>query len=387
MARPLRTALALGLAPTALSLARFGYTVLLPAMRDDLDWSYAQAGAMNTANGLGYLGGSIVAAAAVELLGEHRAFAISFALTSAAVLASGLSGDYAALLALRALAGAAGAVLFVAGGTLAARIAGGSPGLVLGLYFAGVGPGILVSALLAPAVLGPGRAWRLGWMVMGAVAAACAVVASLASRAVPTAPAGTGSGRPRLRRIGWAIAAYTLYGLGYIPYMTFIVAFYRDAGRGGAEIAAFWSLLALAGVASAWAWRRLLDRADGGAALTLLLGVTAAGAALPLLSDGVVGMAASALLFGGAFLGVVAALAQLVRRALPPRQWALGLGAATSLFAAGQAVAPGLTGLVADRIGLRTGLGMAACLLALAAALASRQPAVAAAERDPYLPS
>jgi hypothetical protein len=37
----------------AIGLARFAYALLLPAMRADLDWSYAQAGAMNTANAIG----------------------------------------------------------------------------------------------------------------------------------------------------------------------------------------------------------------------------------------------------------------------------------------------------------------------------------------------
>jgi hypothetical protein len=45
-------AAALSFATTTLSLARFGHSVLLPAMRDDLRWSYIQAEGMNTANAL-----------------------------------------------------------------------------------------------------------------------------------------------------------------------------------------------------------------------------------------------------------------------------------------------------------------------------------------------
>ena len=57
--------LSLGTA-SALGFGRFAYGLLLPAMRDDLGWSLTEAGAMNTANGLGYLVGAM-AAAAVEL--------------------------------------------------------------------------------------------------------------------------------------------------------------------------------------------------------------------------------------------------------------------------------------------------------------------------------
>src|SRR5215469_14249290 len=54
----LALALSLGSA-IALGLARFSYALLLPPMRLDLAWSFAQAGAMNTANAFGYLLGAL----------------------------------------------------------------------------------------------------------------------------------------------------------------------------------------------------------------------------------------------------------------------------------------------------------------------------------------
>ena len=51
-------ALSLG-AAISLGMARFSYGLLLPPMRDDLAWSYTLAGAMNTANALGYLLGAM----------------------------------------------------------------------------------------------------------------------------------------------------------------------------------------------------------------------------------------------------------------------------------------------------------------------------------------
>ena len=51
-------ALALG-AALSLGLARFAYALLLPAMRSELGWSYATAGAMNTVNAAGYLLGAL----------------------------------------------------------------------------------------------------------------------------------------------------------------------------------------------------------------------------------------------------------------------------------------------------------------------------------------
>ena len=51
-------ALSLG-AAISLGMARFSYGMLLPPMREDLAWSYTLAGAMNTANALGYLLGAM----------------------------------------------------------------------------------------------------------------------------------------------------------------------------------------------------------------------------------------------------------------------------------------------------------------------------------------
>jgi predicted MFS family arabinose efflux permease len=44
----------------ALGFGRFSYALLLPPMRASLGWTYTQAGAMNTANGLGYLLGAVL---------------------------------------------------------------------------------------------------------------------------------------------------------------------------------------------------------------------------------------------------------------------------------------------------------------------------------------
>ncbi|MBV9469483.1 MAG: YbfB/YjiJ family MFS transporter, partial [Abitibacteriaceae bacterium] len=52
-------ALGLCLAPAvAIGFGRFAYALILPAIRINLGWSYAQAGGLNTANAVGYLLGA-----------------------------------------------------------------------------------------------------------------------------------------------------------------------------------------------------------------------------------------------------------------------------------------------------------------------------------------
>ena len=53
------TGLALGLTVTN-GFARFAYGLILPAMKEEMGWNYAQAGWLNTANALGYIIGAIL---------------------------------------------------------------------------------------------------------------------------------------------------------------------------------------------------------------------------------------------------------------------------------------------------------------------------------------
>ncbi len=66
-AQAARLMLVLALAPAVgVGLCRFAYSLLLPDMRDSLDWSYATAGFMNTANAAGYLPGALAASPIVR---------------------------------------------------------------------------------------------------------------------------------------------------------------------------------------------------------------------------------------------------------------------------------------------------------------------------------
>jgi predicted MFS family arabinose efflux permease len=383
----------LSLGAGVLSLSRFGYGLLLPGMRTDLGWSYIQAGVMNTALGLGYLAGTVAAVAVLPRAGERRAYRVAFTVVTLTLLASGVTSEYPMLLALRAIGGAAGAVLFVAGAAFAAHLARASraPGLVLGAYFAGVGPGIVVSALLAPLVLSHPRGWQLGWLIMGAVAltylpAVVRATRDLRAVAEPSVVATGFSACRHARTLRWVLAAFALFGLGYVPYMSFIVAAYRGTGAGPLAITIFWAVLGLAATGSGWLWQPLIERTHAGAPVALLLAITALGAVLPVLAPNAVGMLASAVVFGATFLAVITAVTQLIRAVLPEPAWTLGITLATVLFGCGQAASPALTGLLADATAtLDSALITAAATLAAGAALASRQRGVG--DTLPHRPS
>ena len=390
----LRLALALSLgAAVSLGVTRFAYGLLLPPMRADLQWSYTLAGAMNTANALGYLLGALVTPRLMARFGPSR-LTVAGALLSS--LFMGLSGFFTAaapLLAQRLLAGVSSAFLFIAGGLLAARLSALQPrrgGFLLGLYYGGTGLGILLSALLVPVLLDAAaqrahaHAWTWAWWGLAATCLAATAVLAWPARALqdidatPGAAVATGPTAPfRWRDFGFGLAGYAMFGMGYIGYMTFVIALLREQGVSPARVTLFYALLGVAVVASSRIWAGLLDRSRGGRAMTLLNALAGLATVVPAVTASWPMVMASGLLFGAVFLSVVASTTALVRHNTAPAQWATGISAFTVVFAAGQIVGPTIVGWIADGPGgLQRGLMFSAVALWTGAVLASRQRAL-----------
>ena len=378
-----KTALGLALGPAvAIGLARFAYALLLPSMRADLHWSFATAGAMNTANALGYLAGALLAAVVARRYGTRRVFVASLGVTVLALLATGATGNTIVLVALRAVAGASGAVTFIAGaGLVAAATSAISPrqaATLLGVYFAGGGAGIVVSGLAIPYLLAATSltdGWRWGWVLLagiGAVALAVATPVALASAEPPAPP--VADRRWPARHLGPVLVSYGLFVAGYIAYMTFIVAFLKGHGTGPGGITAFWVVLGAASIAGAFAWARPIARLRAGRGPAMVLAVLGAGALLPLVSRSPEATMGSALLFGGSFLSVVTAVTAVARRSLQPHHWTPAVAGLTVAFAVGQCLGPVLAGVLSDGpAGLMVGLALSVGVLLAGAVVALTQ--------------
>ncbi|MFY3386219.1 YbfB/YjiJ family MFS transporter [Paracidovorax sp. MALMAid1276] len=386
----LAVALSMG-AAISLGITRFSYALLLPPMRDDLGWSYTLAGGMNTANALGYLLGALATPLLLRRAPPGRVLVAGAVLASVFMALSGFFTDASLLLVQRLLAGVASALVFIAGGLLAARLGAHDParsGLLLGLYYGGTGWGISLSALLVPAVLGAASAaphpWAWAWWALAVACVAATALLCWPARALqalappPTSPTAFNltppPARVRWRALAPALLGYTLFGVGYIGYMTFVVALLREQGASGGAVTAFYALLGLAVVVSSRIWAGLLDRSRGGEALARLNALLGVATVLPALTSAWPVVLASGLLFGGVFLSVVASTTALVRHNLPQALWASGISAFTIVFAAGQIVGPTVVGWIADGPGgLARGLVFSACALWVGAVVAWRQ--------------
>jgi len=365
-----------------LGLGRFAYALLLPSMRLDLGWSYATAGAMNTANAVGYLVGALAAAPVAARYGDRRGFLLGLLLAAASLLATGLSSDYAVLAVWRAVAGASGALSLITGGALASAAGGGGgrgrPALALGVYFGGAGFGMVVSAFAVPALVAE-AGWRTGWFVLGALGVAATMAALPALARAPSMAAQ--AHRPRVftaqatRGLRVVLASYVLFGTGYIAYTTFIVAYPRNRLAFGAdEVTLFWACAGVAATGAGLAWGPLLARLSGGRGVALANAVVMLGAILPVLIATRPAAYASAVLFGGSFLIVPTSVTAFARKAAPPHSWTAAIAALTVGFAIGQCVGPWLSGVVSDaRYGVAGGLLLSGVILAGAALIALLQ--------------
>jgi predicted MFS family arabinose efflux permease len=375
-----RLILILSLAPTiGLGIGRFAYALVLPDMRDSLHWSYSAAGFMNTINAIGYLAGALLASRMIRRFGlaANVRWGTLACVLSLALCA--LSANFAVLSFARLLGGFAAAAGFVGGGALAATIAQSRPeraNFLLSLFYAGPGMGILASGLIAPFVLqrfGAGSWWIVWWALtlLAAVLIVPLLMAPLDSTALAGQTTRTGFS---IKPIAIYLVAYFLFGAGYIAYMTFMIAYVRDGGGGAAAQSLFWSLIGVSAFATPWVWRGVLALDRGGLSMTIILGVNALGASLPILGHSPLLLAISALVFGVAFFAVVGSTTAFVRFNYPPSEWPAGIAAMTISFGIGQTLGPIAVGAITDALGsLSYALNVSAAMLALGAMLAAFQ--------------
>jgi len=242
-----------------------------------------------------------------------------------------------------------------------------------------------LSALLVPPLLEAAaqvpHGWAWAWWVLALACALASALLAWPARVLrqlqaPVASAADAAAVFRWRDFAPGLAGYAMFGVGYIGYMTFVVALLREQGVAAGRITVFYALLGAAVVASSRIWAGLLDRYRGGQPQALLNGLLGLAIFIPVVTGYFPMLMVSGLMFGGIFLSVVASTTALVRHNLPPSQWAAGISAFTIVFALGQIVGPSVVGWIADGPGgLTRGLAFSAGALWLGALIALRQRA------------
>lgn len=359
LARPwlVLTGLALGVTVTN-GFARFAYGLILPAMKSEMGWTYAQAGWLNTANAMGYIAGAILTMILIRRIPPTRLFAIGLVATTLALLATGL---YAALwwqTVWRIVAGVVGAMSFSTAGALAAGLFQGDPrrnALAIAILFgSGGGLGIVLAGAALPLMLDAwgSASWPMGWIVIGAMSLSFVPLGLWAAFQL-RAPVQT-RGKPvplPVRRMLPELAGYAGFGLGYIVYLTFLSAWMTEQQASAPFIALVWVVLGCSICVSPLVWRPVLARFASGLPLALILTGIAIGSALPvLLLKGPV-LLISAVVFGLSVFMAPGAVTSFARQNLPSESWGRAISLFTVVFAVAQTAGPYGAGLVGDLAG------------------------------------
>ena len=374
--------LALGVTVTN-GFARFAYGLLLPAMKSEMGWTYAQAGWLNTANALGYIAGALLTMLLIRRVPPTRLFAFGVVTTTLALLATGLNPALGWQTGWRIAAGVLGAMSFSTAGTLAAGLFQGDTrrnALAIAILFGtGGGLGIVLAGAALPLMLQARGAasWPLGWVLIGGASLCCVPLSLWAALQLRTPAQGsqaTDHTPLPLRRMLPEMAGYAGFGLGYIVYLTFLSAWMTEQRASAGFIALVWVVLGTSICLSPFVWRRVLARHASGLPLAMILTCIAIGSALPVVLPNGPVLLVSAVVFGLSVFMAPGAVTNFARQNLPPAAWGRAISLFTLVFAVAQTAGPYGAGLVGDLSGnIGVSLLAAAALLLVGAVLALLQ--------------
>ncbi|MET4679046.1 YbfB/YjiJ family MFS transporter [Stenotrophomonas rhizophila] len=349
-------------------LARFAYTPLLPVMRADAGLSAAGGGWLATFNYLGYLAGTLLVARVGDMQLKFRFYRIGLVLAVVSTGLMGATGQMGSWGVLRFVAGLSStAGLLLASGLVLNWLLAHQRRPQLGLHFAGLGLGIAVSGLAAAAMADQLASSRQ-WMALGALAIVFLVPAWAWMPAPVPISSATGAAAPPApgrRWRGLLIASYFCAGFGFVVSATFIVAILVQTSAFAGRGSWVWVLVGITAIPSTFAWDRLSARLGLIRALMLAYALQAVSFVLPLLDDGIAAGAASAVLFGLTFAGIVSLTLTMVGRHYPHNP-AKAMATLTLSYGIAQIIAPAIAGTLARESGSYQGaLVLAAIMMAI----------------------
>lgn len=330
-----------------MGVGRFAFTPILPMMQHDAGLSVAAGGWLASANYLGYFVGALSAIALPARPAPIiRASLLAIALTT---FAMGLTENFTAWLALRALAGLASAWALVFVSAWSVERLAQRPEWN-GVVFAGVGAGIFMAGAMALMLMQAHAASSSAWKTLGVVSLLLALWSGPAfDRSLVAARESAAASDNRRRRNPQSlrlILCYGLFGFGYIIPATFLPAMAKQTIMDPAIFGWSWPIFGAAAMASTLLVAALPRRSSnrrlwaGGHALMAL------GVAVPALWPGMLAIIVAALLVGGTFMVVTMAAMQEAREVAGTQARRL-IAAMTAAFAAGQIVGPVIAGYAA----------------------------------------
>jgi len=355
---------------------RMSYTIILPAMKDGLQFNYTQLGLLGTGNFIGYLTMAIIGGFLAAHFGTRIVITLALILMGITMLLTGLADSFGFAFAMRLLTGLGNGASYVPAMALgSAWFAMKKRGFATGIVSAGIGTGTLISGLVVPPILAAfgQNGWRFSWYILGGAVLVISgiVFAFVRSRpdeiglqqvgaeATAPSPAAAPDGKKasalqwtgvvKMGRVWYLGVVYFFYGFSYIIYMVFFAAYLvKEMGFTQQAAGGLWALVGGLSVFCGVIWGGISDKIgrSKGAALAYL--VLALAYIIYALVKVPFGFYLSAVVFGLTAWSIPTIMAATAGDFVGPRLAPAGLGFITLFFGIGQALGPALGGYLAD---------------------------------------
>ncbi|HEY8876821.1 MAG TPA: YbfB/YjiJ family MFS transporter [Roseateles sp.] len=362
-----------------IGLARFAYTPLLPQMHAQAGLGVADGGLLAAINYAGYMSGALLAAWIENPAWRQRLYSWGLPLALGVTALMGWSSSFGVWALSRYVGGLCGAAgMLLGSGLVQGWLMRSGRRPELGLYFIGLGLGIVVSALGAMGMTRLDLGWAAQWQGFALVGLIFLIPAWRWRPPVPPLAVKAATGEaPSRRWMALMVAAYFCAGWGFVINATFTVAIVEKqpllAGQGPWA----WLLVGLAATPAVFVWDRIARRTGDVGALLIAFGLQIVGVLLPVLASGLTAALAGALLYGATFIGIVSLTLALVGRRSPANP-GKAMARLTLSYGVAQVSAPALTGRMVEASG-----SFDAALWLTAAVLAVGMLALAGVLREP----
>jgi MFS family permease len=338
-----------------IGLARFAYTPLLPGLQAQTGLSDAAAGALAAVNYAGYITGALVTAWMDDVRWRHRFYSMGLWMALLTTAAMALSSWMPAWVLWRFIGGLCGATgMLLGSGLVLGWLMRQGRRPELGVFFMGLGLGIVVSALGAWGLSGIWTRWSDQWLALAALGLVFGVPAWRWRPPVPPAlvPGAGVQALPQVsRRWMWTMAlSYFAAGWGFVISATFTVTIVEREPALAGQGALAWALVGLAAMPAVFMWDRVARRLGDIRALLLAFGLQTVSIVLPALSGSLAAALAGAVGYGATFIGIVSLTLALVGRRAPHNP-GKAMARLTLSYGAAQMLAPVVAGAMAQATG------------------------------------
>ncbi len=381
-----------------IGLGRLALGMLLPSMGEDLGLSYSQMGMISAGNFVGYLGAVFFCGWMVRRFGSRTMIACGLLTVAASMMLISRTSHYPMVLALYILTGfGTGTANIPVMGLIAHWFKASSRGRAGGLLMAGNGFAIMLSGTLVPLLTASQgiAGWRLGWLLLGALVGAIALLCALLLRDNPEAmglqPIGseipsatdqsdtTGALSPS-KTPTWLLAliasVFFIFCFTYVIYATFIVTtLVQEMGFSEAQASHLWIWIGFCALFSGPLFGALSDRIGRGWGMMSVFSVQTCAYLLAASQLSGIWIYLSVTLYGLSAFSIPSIIVATLSDYLPREKVTAALGHVTFFASFGQIAGPSLAGLLADLSNsFSSSYLLAAGLTATAAVLASLLP-------------